>query len=175
MGCIPDWKALLNGDRRAVGFLKYWTVSNLPLFLLAAPMLYLLLCSGIEAWSWSSSKGAYKSGIRNGRHLSQQAGASTSRSLSLVTVLTEAKLAACLGIPQVILAILALSTYHVQIINRLSSGYPVWYWWLASIMVNDRAVISESKKQRSTSAAVRGIIMYAIIQAALFAAFLPPA
>jgi phosphatidylinositol glycan class V len=69
---------------------------------------------------------------------------------------------------QVLLVILTLTSYHVQIITRLSSGYPVWYWWVAACL--------KSPKTRSVgSGLVVFVTMYASIQAVLFASFLPPA
>lgn len=72
-----------------------------------------------------------------------------------------------MALAQVVLAVLAVTSYHVQIITRISSGYPVWYWWLATQLVSGREGLA------------RGIlifmVMYAMIQGALFASFLPPA
>jgi phosphatidylinositol glycan class V len=56
-----------------------------------------------------------------------------------------------LALPQLALASAALMSFHVQVITRLSSGYPLWYLVLAQD------------------------IMYAIIQTPLYAYFLPPA
>jgi phosphatidylinositol glycan class V len=69
-----------------------------------------------------------------------------------------------LAIPQGILAILALTNLHVQIINRICSGYPVWYWFLAALGDN-----------RAFGVGVKAIALYAGIQAVLFGSFLPPA
>jgi len=74
----------------------------------------------------------------------------------------------CLAVTQVLLAVLAVTCYHVQIITRISSAYPAWYWWLARTLV-------ERPKSRSGSVVVVFMIMYASIQAALFSFFLPPA
>lgn len=71
-----------------------------------------------------------------------------------------------IALPQLVLAILALSSYHVQIITRISSGYPLWYIWLAA------KVMDEPKR---VSMVVRWMVMYALIQAGLYASFLPPA
>jgi GPI mannosyltransferase 2 len=68
-----------------------------------------------------------------------------------------------LTIPQLILAVLALTTYHVQIITRIASGYPWWYIWLAA------------ERPRSVKIAVRWMALYALIQGGLYASFLPPA
>lgn len=72
------------------------------------------------------------------------------------------------ALSQVILATLAVTTYHVQIITRISSGYPLWYFWLASLL-------GDSKTSQFGSKIVFFMVMYATIQGALFASFLPPA
>lgn len=36
-----------------------------------------------------------------------------------------------LAVPQIVLSVLALINFHVQIINRISSGYPIWYLVIA--------------------------------------------
>lgn len=69
---------------------------------------------------------------------------------------------------QVLLVGLAITNYHVQIITRLSSGYPAWYWWVA-------ACLRSSKTRGIGSWMVVFMVMYALIQAVLFASFLPPA
>lgn len=76
-----------------------------------------------------------------------------------------------LAITQGILAIMALTTFHVQIINRIASGYPVWYWYLASLTIGE----SRPFGGRIFAMAVRAMVMYALIQAVLFGSFLPPA
>lgn len=73
-----------------------------------------------------------------------------------------------MAVSQMLLVLLAVSSYHVQIITRLSSGYPAWYWWLA-------ACLKSSKTRAMGSGIVVFVIMYASIQGALFASFLPPA
>ena len=69
---------------------------------------------------------------------------------------------------QLILAFLAVTNYHVQIITRLSSAYPIWYWWIAR-------ALSAQPRSKVASGLVVFIVMYASIQGALFAFFLPPA
>jgi phosphatidylinositol glycan class V len=69
---------------------------------------------------------------------------------------------------QVLIAVMTLMSYHVQIINRLSSGYPVWYWWLAGELIHP-------SKSSFGSKFVAFMVVYASIQAVLFASFLPPA
>ena len=161
-----------------VGFLRYWTLSNLPLFLLAAPMILLLLATGwlglqgkqlVEAIGQrrpNKGSSGVKSALSNDEHL-------------YVHVMAR------FALPQVVLALLATTNFHVQIINRLSSGYPVWYILLAIAIHKIPAGFPRKEvKQKATLAKslinnspwiVRAMVMYAIIQGGLYASFLPPA
>ncbi|KAI4124990.1 MAG: hypothetical protein LQ347_005520 [Umbilicaria vellea] len=73
-----------------------------------------------------------------------------------------------LAIPQLVLAVMTLTTYHVQIITRLSSGYPVWYWWLASMMSQNREMVVFGKKWQLARVITRWMVVYAIVQGGLF-------
>ena len=77
--------------------------------------------------------------------------------------------------PQITLAGLALTNYHVQIITRLSSGYPVWYWWLASLILEDQKTTVMGRNRSIALVISRWMVIYAIVQGGLFASFLPPA
>lgn len=79
-----------------------------------------------------------------------------------------------LALPQSLLAVLVLTNQHVQIITRVSSGYPLWYWWLASRFY-DRPFVRLAKWDILLEWIIRWMVLYALIQAGLFAAFLPPA
>lgn len=79
-----------------------------------------------------------------------------------------------LALPQLTTAFVILLYSHVQIITRLSSGYPLIYLWLASQLVDDTgAKISKRRKWSKTT--IRWMVMYAVIQGGLFSSFLPPA
>lgn len=149
---------------RGVGFLRYWTLSNVPLFVLATPMLYVLLRSGM--WAWYTRTTLQVSQFEKGR---------------MTTTLTKSDLDIeytvlhSLALPQLVLATLALTSYHVQIITRLSSGYPVWYWWLASLIIDDHSVLFLNRKWKPAFLITRWMVMYGIVQGGLFASFLPPA
>jgi len=129
---------------RNTGFLRYWTVSNIPLFILATPMLAVLIKAGVDQLRSRHVPGADK----------------PAESARLTSLLQSAAVA------QVLLAVLAAATYHVQIITRISSGYPLWYWWLAGCLV---------RGENTGSRVVVFMVMYASIQGALFTSFLPPA
>lgn len=142
-------KTPLTLKTRNVGPFRYWTLSNVPLFLLAAPTLWLLTISAIDF-------------MRNPRQFSSTSAKISSEAILFRDTITTFGLA----LPQLALAVLALISYHVQIITRLASGYPLWYVWLAQQTV---------KGDAHTSATIRWMVIYALIQAGLYASFLPPA
>ncbi|GAB7340398.1 hypothetical protein MBLNU457_6837t1 [Dothideomycetes sp. NU457] len=159
-----------------VGFLRYWTLSNLPLFLIALPMLSLLL---LTAWI-----------CLNGRQmLAKYRPPPSSQSNDLVTRQVSFPYAfRQMALPQAALAILALTNFHVQIINRISSGYPLWYIVLAIAITTTKGTLAGKTSEhpvlygipylsnkKTQKRVVRGMIMYAMIQGGLFASFLPPA
>ncbi|KAF8540710.1 GPI mannosyltransferase 2 [Trichophaea hybrida] len=143
-----------------VGPFRYWTLSNLPLFLLATPTLVVLLQSG--AWGLQLSTRHHQEGQRKNR----------------VGVWADAQMnpdiVNRLAVAQFLLAVMAIIAYHVQIITRLSSGYVVWYWWIAvKIMDEGRQTVPGSTG--GSSWILRWMVMYSLIQGVLFAGFLPPA
>jgi phosphatidylinositol glycan class V len=145
-----------------VGLFKYWTVSNIPLFLLAMPMLYLMLRSSFLAMTrrcQNSSEIQSKTKAEDEK-LSAETAASLHRDDILIRLM----------LPQFVLALLALTTFHVQVITRLSSAYPLWYLVLAKDIVN-----GDGNSSRAPKWTVRYMIMYGLIQGVLFASFLPPA
>jgi GPI mannosyltransferase 2 len=135
---------VLTNDDRNTGFLRYWTLPNLPLFLLAAPMLVVLVKSGVEQ-------------LRGPGRLSRDQSVESSRLLSLVQSAAAA---------QILLAVLAATSYHVQIITRISSGYPLWYWQVAEWLIGG---------EKTGNRIVMFMVIYASIQGVLFTSFLPPA
>lgn len=146
-----------------VGFLRYWTLSNLPLFLLAAPMLLVLVLTAVAGLRSTvaeedTTAGTETRSVKAGREASHQG------------VVYEA----CLkrfALPQLVLALLALFNFHVQIITRISSGYPLWYLIVALATAQG----AEEKELMPARFIVRGMVLYAIIQGGLYASFLPPA
>ncbi|KAF4122112.1 GPI mannosyltransferase 2 [Geosmithia morbida] len=134
-----------------VGFLRYWTSNQIPLFVLASPVLALLIVSGLQV-------------SQNPRWV-----------LPLVPAAGDAQrrlFVRALAGTQAFVALLAITNYHVQIVNRLSSGYVVWYWWIAAWVLSQRG---NSGDGSFGSGVVIFFVMYAGIQACLFASFLPPA
>ncbi|KEQ75587.1 mannosyltransferase [Aureobasidium namibiae CBS 147.97] len=133
-----------------VGFLRYWTVSNIPLFLLAAPMLCALIGTGLAA-----------------PDLKIDVPGKRSKQASVYLL--------CLAAPQILLALLALTTFHVQIVNRIATGYPIWYIVIAAGISFVRHVQDHLGRPSSQQLIFRGMFMYSIIQGGLYASFMPPA
>ncbi|KAI9151935.1 GPI mannosyltransferase 2 [Paramyrothecium foliicola] len=95
-----------------VGFLRYWTPGQIPLFILAAPVLVVLVKSGMDV---------------------------IAKPAQSFTVLQPFQtLLHTLAASQILLAVLALTSYHVQIISRISSAYPIWYLWLAGCLRDNK-------------------------------------
>lgn len=80
-----------------------------------------------------------------------------------------------LVLPQLALALAAVTSFHVQVITRISSGYPMWYPVIASWIIRQAPPSPAAKYDKRLQWLLRGMIMYAIIQGLLFANFLPPA
>lgn len=159
-------------DIRGVGLLGYWTISNIPLFLLAAPMLYIMMHSVI--WAWGSEQSVLrridtKKGSIGGKANPVVENESATIAASRRNVLRR------LLVPQLALAIMALTSYHVQIITRLSSGYPVWYWWLTRLVLSEEKVYMFGSNWHIARMISSWMVGYAVIQGGLFASFLPPA
>ncbi|KAG4443790.1 hypothetical protein IFR05_000690 [Cadophora sp. M221] len=133
------------------GFLRYWTVSNLPLFLLAMPMFGILTTSGFWALKLNASD-------RQGQFDKTQRTKEGSGAQQVVRNL---------AVTQLSLVLLTLSTAHVQIITRISSAFPVWLWYGSKA--------SQDGKTMLVGGFVKFMVIYALVQGGLYASFLPPA
>jgi phosphatidylinositol glycan class V len=151
-----------------VGFLSYWTPNNIPLFLLAAPMLAVLSITALAVL------------LEPQNLLAAVHGPSTAGSESERKLFTHVTFQ--LAVPQIILAAMATTSFHVQIINRISSGCALWYVVLAVLVAgNDgrglpqQGLLGLLGAGRRREVLVRSTVGYAIVQGGLYAAFLPPA
>lgn len=137
---------------RNVGLFRYWTLSNLPLFLLGAPMFGILILSSIWALTFDP----------NSIQASRPAGFKAEGKLH-----GNSQVLRNLAVTQLLLVLLTATTAHVQIITRISSAYPVWLWYVAAASRNKNSLLGRNF--------VKFMVIYALIQAGLFASFLPPA
>ncbi|POS84416.1 hypothetical protein EPUL_004833 [Erysiphe pulchra] len=139
-----------------VGLFRYWKFSNLPLFLISAPMYSLIFVSGIWALNLSNSEQTTKSRDSTGNPRINDLYYWIFRNLA---------------ISQLILAIGTFTTAHAQIISRTSSSYPVWIWFLAILLLGQ----NKSQNKRIIKGLTNYLITYGIVQAGLYSSFLPPA
>lgn len=149
---------------RNVGLFRYWALPNIPLFIMAAPILWLLITSSLTVL-----RGFFQPLLR-GRTV-PQAGVTLDPSNLPSAVHNFPELA----LPQLVLAIAAITSFHVQVVNRLASGYPTWYMMVATWLVDEQIMPDKLKRQYRAQWVVRGMLTYAIAQGMLFANFLPPA
>ncbi|KAK4502663.1 hypothetical protein PRZ48_006089 [Zasmidium cellare] len=155
-----------------VGFLRYWTLSNAPLFALAAPMSVVLLGTGIVALQRAPLMEVLQNALAEGKSPDEKIASADQQRFAGI-------MARC-ALPQVVLAALALTSFHVQIVNRISSGYPLWYIIIAITIHADKSSTMQRGfflrwlGQHSTFI-VRVMAMYAIVQGGLYATFMPPA
>lgn len=161
-----------------VGLFKYWTPNNIPLFLLAAPMLVLLI--------WTAYLALYRADDLASLATSGGAEAKKHDDFNDTDIFTSTL--SRLAVPQLVLAVLAATSFHVQIINRISSGYAVWYIVLAMAVHAEPGERGRVLRRfglggegggggtgKGLEWVVRGMVMYAIVQGGLYACFLPPA
>jgi phosphatidylinositol glycan class V len=138
---------------RQCGLFRYWTLSNLPLFLLATPMFAILVISGL----WALKILPYNS-VQNPNN---------SKDVHKSTQGPVLQVIRNLAVSQLMLVLLTSTTAHVQIITRISSAYPVWLWYVAISCREGKALL--------VGRIVKFMVGYSVIQGGLFASFLPPA
>jgi phosphatidylinositol glycan class V len=144
-----------NMGTRNNGLFRYWTLGNVPLFLLGMPMFSIMAVSGFWALQWKA--------------VARTDATATSKDTSDITLeLRRLQVLRNLAVSQLILALYTFVAGHVQIISRISSAYPVWVWYLAMGMV-------DQKENKVAKHFVSFMVIYAVIQGGLFASFLPPA
>ncbi|KAF2739612.1 GPI mannosyltransferase 2 [Polyplosphaeria fusca] len=159
---VPSIYSWVQSHYWNVGLFRYWTMSNLPLFLLAAPVLW-VLCSTSVTILRSLELDVTKSRARTRGSMGSE--------LSGASFCSHPQLA----LPQLVLAMMAMTSFHVQIINRLSSGYPMWYMVIAGCILDPTMMTNAKSSQRLSQQVVRGTVVYSVLQGILYASFLPPA
>ncbi|KAK2627311.1 hypothetical protein QTJ16_003277 [Diplocarpon rosae] len=148
---IPSIYAFVQDHYWDCGLFRYWKLSNLPLFLLAAPMLAILTVSGLWGLIFAADGQQKPTTTHEGNRKDHE----------------TRKVVRNLAFSQLMLVIVTLTTAHVQIITRISSAYPVWLWY-GSLLSRDRNTLIDGNL-------VQFMVIYALVQGALFASFLPPA
>ena len=132
------------------GFLKYWTVNNIPNFLLASPLIYLNTRALIE-YARADFKSFANLGLKNSGKLGIEF---NSQRILPYAYLTLAMLVLCVFF------------MHVQVILRFFASNPFAYWYLDHIKVSKPTLYWLYS---------RYFVLYGLAAAALFGTFLPPA
>ncbi len=147
-----------------MGLFRYWTVSNLPLFALALPMLALMIASAFyilsSGWDFSHRKILVGGPVE---------------ALELTPNPIAQYCLTRFALSQLLVAVLAFTNFHVQIITRISSGYPALYLWAGAMLASEHRFRILGGTFNISRWIIRWSIMYAIVQGGLFASFLPPA
>ena len=166
-----------------VGFMRYWTPNNIPLFFLAAPVAFLMIATAVSA---NRNVDSLYSAVFDQESQQAQTPATITREKKVFEHVLPR-----FAVPQLVLVLMAVTSFHVQILNRISSGYVVWYFLLAIWIKREDDAGAANKvddKFLTTSVAgltglngvrvewlVRAMIMYAVVQGGLYACFMPPA
>ncbi|KUJ21880.1 mannosyltransferase [Mollisia scopiformis] len=153
-GTLPSIYSFVQSHYWNCGPFRYWTVSNIPLFVLGTPIFTILIVSGLWALQYTAANGPPRATKQYDVKSSQ-----ISFGREGISVLRN------MAVSQLFLAGMTLTTAHVQIITRISSAYPVWLWYLAA----------SSHEGRLLGIFVKFMVLYGVIQAGLYASFLPPA
>lgn len=129
----PSVYSFVQAEYWDVGFLRYWTLSNLPLFALALPIGWIMVETSLPSLFQAGHIARVVSGSseadRPGGKLQQGHPAGIPEATKQEKVFTY--LLPRLALPQIVLVGMAATGFHVQIINRISSGYPLWYFIIA--------------------------------------------
>ncbi|KAJ2824996.1 ER membrane glycoprotein subunit of the GPI transamidase complex-like protein [Coemansia erecta] len=144
-----------------VGFLRYYTLQQLPNFLLAAPMIVLSV-AGLYTYVAHDPLRFATLGWRR----SSRSAASNNSSAELATAFLGDRLLPHVYLWALLVAI-GVTTMHVQMITRMFSGVPAVFWFAAHAVAVGR---------RATQWAVTGYFVgYGLAGVVLFSNFFPPA
>ncbi len=152
---VPQIYSYVQRQYWGVGLFRYFTVSQIPNFLFALPMLTICICAAFIYYQFDHR-----------RFLTAGLSRKTNRrARKLDLFLSDTVL------PHIYLLLFMLFynffAAHVQIITRLFTFMPVIYWFMAYVM------LTASARTRSNLQAY--IALYGLIGAALFSLNLPPA
>ena len=151
--CSVQSRGKILTNFRNCGLFRYWTLSNLPLFFLAAPMFTILITSSL--WGLTLTLDQLVQIPDKADNVQKTV------ERPVLQVIRN------LAFSQLMLVMLTLTTAHVQIITRISSAYPIWMWYTASSWRKGNTLLVRS--------IVKFMVVYSIVQGGLFASFLPPA
>ena len=132
------------------GFLNYFTLNNVPNFILAFPLIY-LNSRAIIKYAMSDTRAFFTLGYHHNKSVQLE--------FNSLRILPYCYLT-------IVMLLICVLFMHVQVILRFFVGQPFMYWYLATIKDSHPALFWIYSKY---------FLVYGIVGAALFGAFLPPA
>jgi phosphatidylinositol glycan class V len=185
-------------QNRDVGFMRYWTPSQLPNFVLVAPILVASIYGIYRYWQLVFRRSADSTTTTTTTNSSQSRPASSrsrSRSstdldldldLELRQTIWENPDAAPFFLVHTITTLILLFASHTQIALRVSMGNPVLFWIVGAFVSNSSSSSSSSSRVKyrrggegcAAKWARRGIVWsctWGAVSLVLWAGFYPPA
>lgn len=167
---------------RDVGFLRYWQPQHIPLFIIAIPLLFAMFWS--TYWVYTLYQNPPTTVIQSEDTVPlvqtpatlERTSGDMAKAFPVPAI--DMRLLVRFTVPQTLIALTCLFMVHVQIITRLSSSYPLWYWWMAVQIIeysNGDGPAAFGWRRWMPWFMTRWIILYGVIQAGLYALMLPPA
>ncbi|KAJ1723026.1 ER membrane glycoprotein subunit of the GPI transamidase complex-like protein [Coemansia erecta] len=178
--CTSTWSTIygfVQAEYWNVGFLRYYTLQQLPNFLLAAPMIALSLAGLWTYLAYDPVRLATLGWIHGGRSL----GAKPDTADAVAAAYFGAELLPHMYLWALLLGV-ATTTMHVQVITRFFSSVPAVFWFAAHVVAKAAArkeglaSAQASRSKRWASWIVVGYFVgYGLVGVVLFSNFFPPA
>jgi phosphatidylinositol glycan class V len=174
-------------QHRDVGFLRYWTPSQLPNFVLVAPILVASIYGIYQYWQLVFRRFTHSTTVSSSRQSRPARLRSKSRSstdldldLELRRTLWENPEAAPFFLIHTITTLILVFASHTQIALRVSMGNPVLFWIVGALVSNSNSSRKYRRGGGSRTAkwARRGIVWsctWGAVSLVLWAGFYPPA
>ncbi|KAJ2368848.1 ER membrane glycoprotein subunit of the GPI transamidase complex-like protein [Coemansia sp. RSA 2607] len=178
--CTSTWSTVygfVQAEYWNVGFMRYYTLQQLPNFLLAAPMIALSLAGLWTYVAHDPVRFATLGWIRRGRSL----GAKADTADAVAVAYFDSELLPHMYLWALLLGV-ATTTMHVQVITRFFSSVPAVFWFAAHVVAKAAA----QKKELGSAQAMQGkrwiswivvgyFVGYGLVGVVLFSNFFPPA
>ena len=155
-------------DDRNNGFLRYYTLTQTPNFLLALPMTTLSILAIYRYYQHDPIR-FWSLGLSTSSSSSSSSFAWSGKPTSSVTFLEHAKLLPWMYL-WAVMVVYCLVFMHVQVMTRFLTSMPALLWFLADLILRQ-----DKRDQWVAYGALSYFVVYGLCGVALFANFYPPA